>query len=126
MAVFRPHLLETRNSEDKTPLMQAIENGDLGMVVFLVNNMGANVNTATMYTQRSPLMLAIFKGELEIAQFLCDKSANADICDINGLNVLHYAIDSNLLENVVFALKHVSKVDKKDSNGWSALMRGGK
>lgn len=118
--------METHNREDKTPLMQAIENGDLGITTFLINNMGANVNTATLSTKRTPLMVAIFKGELEIAQFLIDKGANVDFCDINNLNILHYAVDSNLLSSVIFGIKLVTDLDLKDSSGWTPLMRGGK
>lgn len=103
--------------------MQAIENDNLAVVAFLIN-MGANVNTATLYTIRTPLMLAIFKGKLQIAQLLCDKGAKVDLKDINGLNVLHYAVDSNLLSSVQFALKLISNVDEKDCSGLTPLMRG--
>lgn len=103
--------------------MQAIENNDLATVTFLIN-MGANVNTVTMYTKRTPLMLAIFNGNLEIAQMLCDKDADVNLKDINSLNILHFAVDSNRITNVEFALKLVSNVDEKDCNGWTALMRG--
>lgn len=103
--------------------MQAIDNNDLGMVTFLLK-LGAKVNTITMYTKRTPLMLAIFQGKLEIAQLLCDKGARLDLKDVNGLNILHYAVDSNLLQSVEFALKLSINVDEKDNNGWTPLMRG--
>lgn len=111
------------NKDNKTPLMQAVDNDDLAMVAFLIN-LGADVNTATSYTKKTPLMLSVFKGKLKIAQFLCDKNANVELKDINGLNVLHYAVDSNLLSSVQFAVKLVCNVDEKDCNGWTPLMRG--
>lgn len=117
--------MEAHDKEDKTPLMQAIENDDLAVVAFLIN-MGANVNTATFYTKRTPLMLAVYRGKLQIAQLLCDKGAKVDLKDINYLNVLHYAVDSNLLKSVEFALKLVSNVDEKDCSGLTPLMRGSK
>lgn len=105
--------------------MQAIENDHLPIVTYLIVNMGANVNTPTLQTKRTPLMLALFKGNLEAAQLLIDKGAKVDLVDINGLNILHYAVDSNLLPSVHFALKHVSEVDLKDCKGWTPLMRAG-
>lgn len=117
----RPQLLETHNDEDKTPLMQAIENNELAFVVFLIN-IGANVNRVAMYTGRSPLMIAVFRGKIDVAQLLVDKGAKVDAVDVNGLNILHHAVDSNLLSSVEFALRHVP-VNIKDSKGWTALMR---
>lgn len=119
----RPQFLETHDKNNKTPLILALQNDDVAMVTFLFN-LGANVNTATMYTKRTPLMLALFNGKLDVARILCDKGADPNLKDINGLNILHHAVDSNFLSSVEFALKFVSDIDVKDCNGWTPLMRG--
>lgn len=123
MGVCRHYLLEAHDGEGKTPLMRAVENGDLVMVAFLIN-MGADVNTSTLHTKRTPLMLAVYQGRLEVARLLCDKDARVDLRDVNNLNILHYAVDKNSLPNVNFALEHVADVDLKDNSGWTPLMRG--
>ncbi|XP_049823930.1 fibronectin type 3 and ankyrin repeat domains 1 protein [Aethina tumida] len=117
-----PHLLETENKEHKTPLIQAIENWDLQMVHFL-HSLGVNVNKRLFYSKRTPLMVAISKGYLQIAQFLINKRADIHCVDINGLNILHYAVDSNNIDNVIFVLKSGVNINLQDRSGWTPLMR---
>lgn len=87
--------------------------------------LGANVNTASHYTRRTPLMAAVALGHLSVASLLIDKGCSVNATDINGLNVLHYAVDSNNLDSVEFVLKQGLHVDAQDSSGWTPLMRAG-
>ncbi|XP_063907642.1 fibronectin type 3 and ankyrin repeat domains 1 protein isoform X2 [Zophobas morio] len=103
IAHARPLLLEVENKEMKTPLRLAVEKNDVQMM--------------------SLLMSAVSLGHLAVANFLVDKGCNVNTTDINGLNILHYAVDSDNIESVKFALKHCGCVDSKDSNGWTPLLR---
>lgn len=70
-------------------------------------------------------MISVYNGYLEIAALLIEKGANKDSKDINGLSVLHYAVDSNRAEAVKFCLEFIEDVDQEDNNGWTPLLRAG-
>ncbi|XP_018572987.1 uncharacterized protein LOC108912277 [Anoplophora glabripennis] len=120
----KPHLLETENKENKTPLVQAIESGDIQILQLLIN-LGASTNTPLFFNKRTPLMVAVYNGKLQMASILVDKGADVTATDINGLNVLHYAVDSGTLENVKFALNLGLDVNCKDNKKWTPLLRAG-
>nr|XP_966762.1 PREDICTED: fibronectin type 3 and ankyrin repeat domains 1 protein [Tribolium castaneum] len=122
IAHSRPVLLEVENKYMKTPLVQAIEKNDPTLVNFLIT-LGANVNTPSFYTRKSPLAVAVSLGHLSVANLLIDKGCDTNTTDINGLTLLHHAVDSGNTESVKFALKIGSNVDAKDCNGWTPLMR---
>ncbi|KAH1000388.1 hypothetical protein HUJ04_000299 [Dendroctonus ponderosae] len=67
-----PRLLNVPNKEHKTPIVQALEAGDLGVVQLLVT-LGADVNQPQLFSGRTPLMVALYRGALPVAQFLIDK-----------------------------------------------------
>lgn len=69
-------------------------------------------------------MVAVYNNRLAIASLLIDKGANVDNADINGLNILHFAVDSGCIDNVKFALKFV-EINCKDNMGWTPLLRAG-
>lgn len=121
---FRPLLLEVENKNLKTPLIQAIEKGDLSLVTLLIT-LGANVNNLSSYTNRSPIMTAVSLGFLNIAALLIDKGGNVKTHDVNGLNILHYAVDSNNIESVRFCVQQDIDINTADRNGWTPLHRAG-
>ncbi|XP_056640808.1 fibronectin type 3 and ankyrin repeat domains 1 protein [Diorhabda sublineata] len=122
IANIRPYLLDTENRENKTPLIQSIEFNDIQMINLLIS-LGANVNKSVIYNKRSPLMIAIEKGRLQIARFLIDKGADVFARDINDLNLLHVAVDTNNLENVKFCFELIRNANFKDNKGWTPLLR---
>lgn len=69
---FRPSLLNAENKEHKTPIFQAIEAKDLQVLQLLIT-LGANVNKPLLHCERTALMFAIYKGELQAASLLLDK-----------------------------------------------------
>nr|XP_023011651.1 fibronectin type 3 and ankyrin repeat domains 1 protein [Leptinotarsa decemlineata] len=89
----------------------------------LLISLGSNVNRPLFFNKRTPLMVAVYEGKLQIASLLIDKGADEKLTDINGLNVLHYAADSNKEESVKFCLRILKDLDCQDNNGWTALMR---
>ncbi|XP_066157126.1 fibronectin type 3 and ankyrin repeat domains 1 protein [Euwallacea fornicatus] len=119
---LRPDLLNAENKEHKTPIFQAIEAKDL-QVLHLLITLGANVNKPLLHSLRTPLMFAIYKGELPAASLLLDKGARTSDTDINGLNIVHYAVDSNNLMNLEFALECHLDINTRDFNGWTPLAR---
>ncbi|CAH1121389.1 unnamed protein product [Ceutorhynchus assimilis] len=72
IAHIKPLLLNIENKENKTPIFQAIEARDLQIIHLLVA-LGANINKPQLYTNRTPLMFSIYKGELQAAKLLIDK-----------------------------------------------------
>lgn len=70
-------------------------------------------------------MIAIYKGELQIASILVDKGANKYSQDVNGLNALHYAVDSNKIESVKFCLELFEDINCQDHSGYTPLIRAG-
>lgn len=71
-------------------------------------------------------MNALLHGQLQIAQLLIDKGANVAAKDVNEMDLLHYAVHSNLVNSVEFALKYLINIDSVDNNGWTPLLRAGK
>ncbi|XP_050304751.1 fibronectin type 3 and ankyrin repeat domains protein 1-like isoform X2 [Anthonomus grandis grandis] len=124
IAQMRPVLLNAENKENKTPIFQAIETGDLQIIQLLIT-LGANVNKPQRHTKRTALMFAIYRGELQAATLLMDKGASIYCQDINGLTILHYAVDSNELNNVKFAIDCKVDINMQDNSGWSPLLRAG-
>ncbi|KAJ8978030.1 hypothetical protein NQ317_013558 [Molorchus minor] len=124
IAHVRPHLLETENKENKTPLIQAVESGDPQIVQLLII-LGANINNPLQYNKRTALMVAVYRNRLQIASTLIEKGADIHATDVNGLNVLHYAVDSNHIDNVKFALQAGICVNSRDNQGWTPLVRAG-
>lgn len=94
------------------------------MVQFLLN-MGANANRSTLINKRTPLMIAIYMGHIQIASLLIDKGANLNDKDINLLTPLHYAVDSNSIMNVTFTIGCGCNLNDQDNKGWTPLMRSG-
>ncbi|KAJ8960035.1 hypothetical protein NQ318_009472, partial [Aromia moschata] len=121
-ALSGPHLLEAENKENKSPLIQAIEGGDIQIVQLLII-LGANVNNPMYYNKRTPLMSAIYRNQLHIAGILIDKGADVYAVDINGLNILHHAVDSNNIDNVKFALGTGIDINSRDNHGLTPLLR---
>lgn len=121
----RPYLLNVENKENKTPIIQAIEKNDV-IIVNLLITLGANVNTPLFYNKRTPLMISVYNGYLDIASLLIEKGANKNSKDINGLSVLHYAVDSNRSDAVKFCLEFVQDINQRDNNGWTPLLRAGR
>ncbi|KAK5644467.1 hypothetical protein RI129_005767 [Pyrocoelia pectoralis] len=118
----RPTLLECVNKEGKTPLIQAIEQDDLQMVTFLLN-IGANVNNSTLITKRTPLMVALFRNNIHISNLLISKGGDASAVDCNNLTAFHYAVDSNIINNVELCIQHKFNINASDNKGWTPLIR---
>lgn len=72
--------MEIFNPMGMSPLMQAVSCGDSQMVNLLLSA-GAGVNVTSGTAGRTALMIACFRGEMDIARQLIDCGASWDICD---------------------------------------------
>ncbi len=80
----------TKEEELQGQLLIALGNNDIVELKELLQN-GANANKL-LNTDLTPLMLA---ESLEIAQLLLDNEANPLALDVDGRNLLHYAVTKN-------------------------------
>lgn len=117
--------MEIENKELKTPLIQVIEKGNIQMVQFLLN-MGANPNKSTLIGGRTPIMIALFRGYIQIASLLIDKGASLIAVDVNKMAPVHYAVDSNNIDSIKFCVSQGCNVNVQDNKGWSPLLRAGR
>lgn len=88
-------------------------------------SLGANVNSPLISNKRTPLMAALFYGNLQIAAILLDKGADSSLTDCNGLSATHHAVDSGRLESVEFAIEREFDINLPDNKGWTPLLRAG-
>jgi FOG: Ankyrin repeat len=72
--------VEIFNPMGMSPLMEAVSHGDPQMVN-LILSAGAGVNVTSGAAGRTALMIACFRGEVDIARQLIDCGASWDICD---------------------------------------------
>ena len=72
----------------KAALFNAVRcNAPLGVLRFLIDEQGADVNDVDEYGE-SPLMDACIRGHSEVVEFLIRCGADVNICDIRGLTAL--------------------------------------
>jgi ankyrin repeat protein len=72
--------VEIFNPMGMPPLIQAVSHGDPQMVN-LILSAGADVNVTSGAAGRTALMIACFRGQMDIARQLIDCGARWDICD---------------------------------------------
>lgn len=72
----------------------------------LIEN-GADINASTA-DNCTPLMIAIEKGNINVATFLIEHGANVDLKDDRGDTALHYAVSRYILHNCNDSLKFCS------------------
>lgn len=109
-------------SDKKTPLMIACENGYADVVGILLNA-GANPDAksagASGYT---PLHRAIQKNNIEIIRLLLNRNANLNVTDDSGQTPLMLACELNNTNLVSFFLQQKANPNAADVWGRTALM----
>jgi ankyrin repeat protein len=106
-------------------LFQAIENGEIEKVKVLVDQ-GVDVNCRGPYKQ-SPLIVAVRKNQLEIAELLCsnnaDLNAKSEFADpMSDYTPLMWAIDGQNVRMAEYLLAKGADVNIHDSWGNSPLI----
>ncbi len=103
---------------DKTTLIQAIENNDIGIIMKNVHDI--NTKNISGYT---PLMLAVSNGSVsnETIELLLKNGADPNLQDNFGQTALMQAISLDNYVNVELLLKSGAKLKIEDNNGHTVL-----
>jgi ankyrin repeat protein len=119
----------------KSAIMHACSNGDLEIVILLVEK-GANVNNLTISTGDTPLLCAVDKGKTAVAEYLIGKGADINKSktydwEISGLIVpgispLMMAAYNGNAPLVKLLLKGGAELDLTDCWGEDALVKAKK
>lgn len=106
------------NERGYLPLTLACYNGNEEVGLFLIDHV-KDINGDSKYG--TPLMAAVFKEKILLAQKLLEKGANPNIADVNKTTPLHYAV---LLKNetiIKLLMDYNADTTLKDSRGKTAL-----
>lgn len=130
LLVARGSKLESKDFQDRTPLLTAINNKDLATAKTLLEA-GAEVRGASKYTM--PLTQAVYSGSAEMVQLLLSRGAKLDAVDSNGDNILHYLSDLSFqpetIDPVIHAVERSSRqrlgkfVNQANNQGLTPLQR---
>ncbi len=112
--------IETKTSENVTPLIFAVANNREEAARILINN-GANPNVKT-YILETPLTLAVKNDNLDIAEMLIRDSAIVNEPDRYGATALHYAALYGYLKTADMLLYYDAQVSCKSFDGTTPLM----
>ncbi len=84
--------------------------------VKLALEQGAFVDEITGLYKQTPLLLAVFEGNYDIAKYLIKNHADINAKSSSGKGVLNYALANNNLEFFKYALSMGAKLDYQDKN----------
>ena len=102
-----------KDDEGKTPITNAVENGDSDIVKYLIS-IGAKLDDTL-------LEIAAQKGHTEVAKSLVKNGAIVDAKDKNGNTPLYIASEKGHLEIVKFLIESKAQVNHKCLNEWTPL-----
>jgi ankyrin repeat protein len=106
-------------SDNKTPLIIAIEKNNKDIVKILLEN---NVDVEKVVDGDTPLIYAIKNNNKDIVELLLGKNANVNKLDRFGNTPLIIAIENNYEDIVKLLLEKDANVNKPDSSGYTPLM----
>ena len=76
------HNLNHEIYEEKIPIHIAVENNNIEIVKYLIEEKKVNINIREIYNRRTPLHIASERGFLDIVKYLIEKGANINIVDV--------------------------------------------
>lgn len=133
LSQFSCYPADVRDNMQRSPLVCAVETGDVEAVKFLLDNddelfYGQHVQTQERWEEEiryiSPLHLAAQKGHVPIMALLVDYFGFTAInfaCFVTKITPLHCAAESNNPKAVLFLLEKGALYLSKDSNGDTPL-----
>ncbi|PWK17904.1 ankyrin repeat domain-containing protein [Xanthomarina spongicola] len=115
---INPDTINVINDRGFFPLTLSCYNGNEAVGLFLINHV-KNINGDSKYG--TPLMAAVFKGQVTLSQALLEKGANPNIADVNKTTPLHYAVLLNNESLIYLLMDFNADATLKDSRGKTAL-----
>ena len=120
---------DVRDTTGETPLLRVLSQRQRNPVnkVRLLLKYAADVNAHGL-TLRSPLHLAEYNGELEVAQILVKHTANLNSPDNRGKTPLHILLErrmnneDNVLNHTRFLLDHGAEVNRRNKENQTPLL----
>lgn len=100
------------------PLVTAVDNENLGIVKYLVEN-GADVNAKAVTKLgyfETPLLVSLYKGNVEITKYLLENGADMHKNDLYDTPLI-IAIETNNFNEVKCLVDHGADVNKKTDTG---------
>jgi ankyrin repeat protein len=113
-----PELVEALNERGSSPLTLAAYYNNISVANYLidkVDNINGNSDDGT------PLMAAVVKGHVEIAQAFVEAGADPNLTDANGATALHYAVLFNNQELAILLMEAGASAFMKNNAGQSPL-----
>ena len=115
-----PRLIESRDKDDRLPLLYAVSRGHLDAVKLLVKR-GANINSNSKHDV-PPLANAATPWLDPVFKFLLESGADPNVRNDSGDTPLHRAAGSGYLDGVKLLLAAGAKVDSATKYGQTPLL----
>lgn len=117
-----PDLLDVRDANDRTPLMQALFSRQVAVFKYLLEK-GADVNAANK-DGFTLLHFAVFSAQKELVEMLIAKGAPLDAnANVIAATPLDLAISGRHLDIVKLLITKGAALDLKDKKGFTPLMK---
>ena len=114
-----PELLNAKDVQGSTPLLNAAYGGQKEVVDFLIKK-GADINSSNTY-KYTPLHYSILRRHLEVAEMLIGAGADLNIPNVWGYTPLHTCAGRNFLKEAAFLIKNKAGVNTKNEIGETPL-----
>ncbi|KAL3461849.1 ankyrin repeat-containing domain protein [Aspergillus heterothallicus] len=113
---------QTVYTEESTPLRAAVEYRNLEIVNLLLRHITGAPQSAKPKYLDIALDWAVYNGDYEIADILCNSNADLSYVDHYGATALIRATKNKLPELVRILLQHGADITAIDHDGWDALL----
>lgn len=102
-------------------LIEAVKNNDINKINSILKSGKADINSKDKYCETA-LMIASYKGNLEIVKLLVDNGADVNIKSDIGNTALMFASEYGQLDIVKYLVENGADINIKDDDGESALI----
>ncbi len=111
-----------RDLELSTPLLKAIQNKNIELIIEQVSSDKLSVNAKDNDMGLTPLMLASIANEPILINLLLEYGADINAADNDGWTALMWAAQFGQLEAIQILLDNKADINAIDNVGWTALM----
>ncbi len=112
-------LLNQKNANEQTPLLLACENGQAGIVEFLLSQ-GADPNIGDRENSL-PIHLAAVSGSIESLDLLLALGMDIDIQDDFGMTPLLFALSRRQVDMAAYIIDLGADINLQSNNGWAPV-----